>query len=501
MCTDMRYVNAFLADSKFRLETLSCIDEIVQKDDMMITTDMSQAYYSMAMSEASWPYMCWKHRGKYYCSTVLTFGMAQAPMYFHRTMRVIVTLCRALGIRMLNYLDDFLWASKIGEIDELTTFVKELLPSLGWSFNEKCRFTPSHKVDFLGMTIDAEKYWITTSQRKIEETKQMVEKMIEQIEKKKIILEKEIQKLTGTIREMSLAIRPASAWTREMNRCVAQGEARYEKYIATNIETKRIIKLKEELIFWRKIDEYNGASIANPTHEIQVNVDSGEQGYGGKIGTKLFMGNIPTEYIGTSSTARELRGLTLLTEQIAEMIKGKRVRFLMDSQPAVANLTKGGGTKADLNEIIKIWGAICEKNKIEAQYEWVPREENTEADMMSKSNEFEVDIANMSIGGRQNATMFALKHGIKIFETPKYNAISHRIKDAMTDGEKIAIIVPEWHAQIWWPTLMTKDRPCMMIGTTHEIYTSKSKATRAGYIANIPKYNIWIVIIDTTGKI
>ena len=496
MCTDMRYVNAHTADAKFKLETLACIQDIVQKGDMMITTDMSQAYYSMAMCEAAWPYMCWKHRGKYFCSTILTFGLAQAPMYFNKTMRVIVRLCRMLGIRMLNYLDDFFWTEIPGKIDEVTAFVKELLPSLGWIFNDKCVFTPTHIVDFLGMTIDAGKYWVTTPQRKIDDISKMVEGMIKQIEEKRNIQKKEIQQLTGTIRATSIAIRAASAWTREMNRCVAQCEDRGESYISTETQTKRITKLTEELKFWRTIERQNGASISHPAHETKIYVDTGTTGYGGKMGTRMIMGDLPVDMIGTSSTRREIRGLILLTEQITQTIREKRVRFMMDSQPAVANLTNGGGRKDDINEEIKRWWTLCEENKIEAQYEWVPREQNTEADIMSKSNEFEVNIAHMTIGGRQMAMMFTLKHGLTTFETPKYNAISNRIDDAITDKKKIAMIVPEWQAQRWWPTLMTTERPCFMMGTTHDIYTSKSKATREGYIKDIPKYKMWIVVID-----
>src|SRR5690348_9377866 len=120
MCTDMRYPNAHLANAKFKLETLqSHVQQVVKKGDVMITTDIEQAYYSMAMHESAWPYMCWKHRGEYYCSTVLTFGLSQAPMFFHKTMRTIVRLCRTLGIRVLNYLDDFLWCSEPNKADIL----------------------------------------------------------------------------------------------------------------------------------------------------------------------------------------------------------------------------------------------------------------------------------------------------------------------------------------------------------------------------------------------
>jgi hypothetical protein len=307
----MRYVNAYLANAKFKLETLNThLQQIVEKGDVMITTDMHQAYYSMAMNKESWPYMCWKHRGKYYCSTILTFGLSLAPMYFHKTMRTIVRLCRALMIKVLNYLDDFLWACKPNEKEALVLFVIDLLTSLGWILNNKGNLTPSSSVEFLGMMVDSLKYWVTAPQRKLEQIKTLANEMKAKIDEKQHITVAELQTLSGTIRAASIAIKPASAWTREMNRWIARCEEMNTPYISTrNTHEKYLQQLTTELEFWMEVERYNGASIDNPEHQITVHSDASETGYGGVCGTNKVSGTLPTHLIGRSSTIRDLNGL------------------------------------------------------------------------------------------------------------------------------------------------------------------------------------------------
>ena len=495
MCTDMRYVNAHIAHSKFKLETLQThVQQIVQQGDVMITTDMEQAYYSMAMHENSWPYMCWKHREEYYCSTVLTFGLSQAPMNFHKTMRTIVRLCRTLGIRVLNYLDDFLWSCKPSQAHTLTIFVKDLLSSLGWKFNDKCVFTPSSKVEFLGMIVDSDKYWVTVPERKVHDIKQLVSTMHTNITQRHRVSVHDLQILGGTIRATSISIKPASAWTREMNRCIARCEESNVTYIDTRHHN--MSRLIEELIFWSDFDRHNGASIDHPQHQITVTCDSSVSGYGGTCGSRNISGVLPWKVIGRSSTLREITGLRLLSHHIINEIKTKRVKFVMDSQPAIANLTKGGGVVDELNEEIKLWWKFCEEHQVQPTYEWVPREQNEEADKLSKAHEFPHSMEEIKTNIKEASLSFCRIHNLQTFEAVQYNSIDNRIRELMIEKKTAALVVPEWQAQAWWPILMTEGRPCLLLGTTHEVYNTKSYAQRQGYVHSIPRWRMWLVIYD-----
>jgi hypothetical protein len=65
---------------------------------------------------------------------VLPFGIASAPWIFTKGKRVLVKMWRARGIRLIPYMDDFLFATRSREEAlVLRTQVLEDLAALGWS--------------------------------------------------------------------------------------------------------------------------------------------------------------------------------------------------------------------------------------------------------------------------------------------------------------------------------------------------------------------------------
>ena len=163
----------------------------------------------------------------------------------------------------------------------------------------------------------------------------------------------------------------------------------------------------------------------NPLHQVTVFVDASETGYGGYCGSHTVAGVLPTDVIGTSSTLRELCGVRLLTEELAERLQNKRVKYVLDSQPAIANLIKGGGDKSSLNDAIKEWWRICQRLSITPSYEWVPRENNKDADKLSKANEYDVtrltDAAHAIAIRSLSSTMFRMVLSIVLYEGVRYD--------------------------------------------------------------------------------
>ena len=99
---------------------------------------------------------------------------------------------------------------------------------------------------------------------------------------------------------------------------------------------------------------------------------------------KEAAGFLPWELLGASSTARELAAVECGIRAHAERLKGKKACVFMDSTAACRNLIKGGGGKQDLtNQCKNIW-ALCQELKADVQFAWLPREENKEADALSR---------------------------------------------------------------------------------------------------------------------
>ena len=91
----------------------------------------------------------------------------------------------------------------------------------------------------------------------------------------------------------------------------------------------------------------------------------------GPVGDMTY-GVLPRDEIRKSSTRRELVALLMLakTPAILEQIRGRRVKIILDSIPALRNLIKGGGPVKELCDAVRLWTEFCERNRIEPVYEW-----------------------------------------------------------------------------------------------------------------------------------
>ena len=133
-----RYPNSFLAAPKFKNETIEVVlEQIVEPNDLMITTDISKAYYAVPLDEHTRPYFCFEHAGVVLCPKMLVFGMNEAPYFFNKIMRVVIQLARNLNIRMSSYFDDQIWfAASEEEAKNLVQQAKIILEKMGWLLNE-----------------------------------------------------------------------------------------------------------------------------------------------------------------------------------------------------------------------------------------------------------------------------------------------------------------------------------------------------------------------------
>jgi hypothetical protein len=197
---------------------------------------------------------------------------------------------------------------------------------------------------------------------------------------------------------------------------------------------------------------------------------------------------LPLHIIGTSSTLREMTGLRLAVERWREELRGKKVRFIMDSQPAIRNLMKGGGPVHNLNEAAKEWWKTIQKLNIQPSYEWVRREDNQLADEMSKTNSFKVSKEWVNRDVLIRIEQFCRENGVPTIDFPDYNSIAQYVRGAKRAKAHSGLVVPEFQAMPWWPVLMQGGTRRSLLGTTLEVYTGRTTGGRLP-----PKWNIWVV--------
>jgi hypothetical protein len=456
MCMNAKWPNSLLAHANFKLETIATnLRDVVDRTKVMFTTDMKKAYYSIPMSEEAWPYLCFSHRGKYYACTVLPFGESQAPMFFTKIMREPLRFLRILRITVLNYFDDWLWTEIAKKSKNLVEFVKWFIPELGFRWNEKCVWSPSTKVTFLGFIIESENYRITVPIEKIKNVKEAITSLISYGEKGIPCTVTEVQSVTGKLQSMKIAMSPVGVWTRSLYRA----PEKYQDSKTMMLDSESL----EELKFWLTyIDIFNGVSIEEPRAQLTVFCDSSETGWGGHASNWKFTGTFPAELIGTSSTQRELAGLICLAEAAIEHIKEKTVLFCMDSFCSIRNLEKGGGPKQHLCQLTRQWWNLCQKFRIVPIYKWIPREQNTTADQLSKAFEQKCILKDTT---KKKIEKICGKIPV---EFPNFNQIRNVIAEVRAARSSMVLVHPRWPAQSWWVTVMDHTRLQIDLGPISE---------------------------------
>lgn len=486
MCVDSRWVNFHLPTPNVRFETPQKNGpDIIMQGSALFTADVKKAYYALEMDEEAIPYLCFEFAGKVYASLVLIFGLNLAPGIFHKVMRELVRFLRTLGISVLNYLDDFLFSESWAAVDKLVQFVRWLLPKLGWAFSEdKCVWTPASIVVFFGLLVDAERFQYRVPADKLGRVTAVISIMRERAQRGEPLAVHDLQVLTGTLQSYRLCIEPVQVWTRAMYVDIAR--ACHASQTWASAETK------EELDFWAKrLESLNGRTIAHPLATDVLQVDASDYGWGAVLNSTFkATGFLPVELIGKSSTVRELRGLRLAAADLASKLSGKQLRVQMDSFPAVRNLINGGGPVPELCAEVKEWWSWCEKRGLEVQYVWVKREENKEADRLSKAD------------GRK----WILRPEVKTtlskswqlsdleFSAPEFGAVGFVLKLAQRDRRRIAIVYPGWPAQSWWPEIHKHARQVIELGSTAHVYEAVPVEKRIG--AGEPAWRVFAALLD-----
>lgn len=472
MCSDDRFVNAHMADYEFTQETLNRhVPLVVDRGALMITTDVAKAYYQVPLHKDSQAYCAWRHDGQWIVPTIGVFGLGVMPFVFTKIMRPTLKFMRALLMKGTNCIDDNLWAEvPIAElngsnVDEMVKIVKIVFGSIGWVFNDKAVFEPATLVVYNGMFIDSRKYEIRAVDEKIAEAKRVAWRIWYTAMESQQVLLNDLQKLTGRLQSLKLALEGVAVWTRGLYADIARGlEASNQRPAkGTRIQLREAAML--DLQFWAyRLGKQNGLPIADCTRDVHItmNTDASDVGWGAStdVAGSEKHGELPTEVLGSSSTAREIAGVLCAVEEMKGEVSGKRVLLKMDSYPAIRNFINGGGPIEELNELVRQWWCWCKVNGVTPTYQWIPREENTRADELSKiqaesytiypQREAEIRAWLDEVG--EPGTRANKWEATKIF-APKADKVAIRLQEMIRSKAPTCILVPAWPGSIWWPTL------------------------------------------------
>lgn len=98
LITDMRKLNSYMNVPKFQYEDIQTVTNLIQKDDLLITLDISNGFHHIQIAEQDRDKLGIFFKGHYYRWKVAPFGFAVSPLLFCKTVRPVVQYLRAIQV-------------------------------------------------------------------------------------------------------------------------------------------------------------------------------------------------------------------------------------------------------------------------------------------------------------------------------------------------------------------------------------------------------------------
>jgi len=266
LCVDARFLNLWMKDTPFKLDTLTSVPRFVYPDSHLSKIDDKSGYDHILLSSESQENFGIEWQGWWLVGTTLPFGWKNSPYVYQTVGLGPTSFFRELGITCSLYIDDRL----VGEVfsnegywsramehrsqqysrqaaEAALYVVCMILVNLGYFLGlNKCVLSPTRRLIFLGMYIDSHEQAFSVPSEKRLKFAELREAILKY---KSTAPLKSIQRLMGKCISFSLAFPGAKFYIREM--AAAIGKA------GRGTEVTLSPALKEEMGFWRFLDHWD----------------------------------------------------------------------------------------------------------------------------------------------------------------------------------------------------------------------------------------------------
>ncbi|XP_069101991.1 uncharacterized protein [Argopecten irradians] len=267
LCHDERFLNQWIKDSPFQLDTLKDIPRLVERDTYMTSVDDKSGYDHVLLHENSQKYFGVQFGGWFFVYTTLPFGFKASAFIYQSIGMVATGYCRSLGVPILQYIDDRWIGEKLdqvkGHMERAACgvyMVCQVLTRLGYTLGlNKSTFIPTQFMEFLGMGVDSVRQAFILPEKK----KQRFIELREEILRSVAVDVKSLQRFAGKCVSMVLAVPAAKLYTVEVNRSISVG-----------LRSSRLVRideyLRQELLHWKFLDNWEGCMTWRSERHLQL---------------------------------------------------------------------------------------------------------------------------------------------------------------------------------------------------------------------------------------
>ncbi len=382
---DLRVLNRALHKLPFRMLTQRRIFQCVRPLDWFAAIDLKDAYFHVSILPRHRPFLRFAFEGRAYQYKALPFGLSLSPRVFTKVVEAALVPLREAGIRILNYLDDWLiLAQSRVLLCEHRDMVLSHLSRLGLQVNrEKSKLSPMQRISFLGMELDS----VNLTARLSEERAQSMLRCLESLQHKRAVPLKHFQRLLGHMASSAaitplglLHMRPLQRWLHDR---VPRWAWRHGTYrVSLTPSCRRTFSPWSDLAFLRA-----GVPLEQVSRHVVVSTDASATGWGAMCNGHAAAGLWTGPQLQWHINCLELLAVWLALRRFRTLLHEKHILVRSDNTATVAYINHQGGLRSrrmsQLARHLLLWS---QKHLRSLRAVHVPGELNRAADELSRQH-------------------------------------------------------------------------------------------------------------------
>ena len=435
---DLSRLNTFLHVEKFKMETPESIRTSLVPGEWVSSIDLSDAYLHIPIHPNSRKYLRFCYKAQVFQFTSLPFGLATAPQVFTMIVKEVKLMALSRGLRIHQYLDDWLIRSQSQEESQRDTqAVVDLTQSLGWIINqEKSELKPTQVFSFVGYEYHLDSALV----RPTHERWLKLQDLILRLKSKRVLTARCLMSLIGLLAstekmvpEGRLHMRPFQFHLKE--------HWRYPQSLDNLLPwTEAIVA---HLDWWQNPSNVmKGADLHPKDHSIQLFTDASNEGWGAHLDQNSTKGLWSEREKRLHINVLELKAISLALRDFKDQCQNQTVLVATDNSTVVAYINKQGGThSAEMCALLWKIMTWCHHYHITLKARHIPGCLNVMADLLSRSNQ--VQSTEWSLHPQ------VFKQICRKWFTPLHNADLHRLLSSFhRDRPKSSRNLPKWNLSV-----------------------------------------------------
>ena len=381
---DLSRLNTFLHIEKFKMETPESIRTSLIPEEWVSSIDLSDAYLHIPIHPNSRKYLRFCYKAQVFQFTSLPFGLATSPQVFTMIVKEVKLMALSRGLRIHQYLNDWLIRSQSQEEAQVNTqAVVDLTQSLGWIINqEKSELKPTQVFSFMGYEYHLDSALVKPTQ----ERWLKLQDLILQLKSKRVLTARCLMSLIGLL-----------ASTEKM---VPEGRLHMRPFQFHLKEHWRYPQLLDNLLPWTEAiaahldwwqnpsNVMKGADLHPKDHSIQLFTDASNKGWGAHLDQYSTKGLWSDRIKRLHINVLELKAVSLALRDFKDQCQNQTVLVATDNSTVVAYINKQGGTHlAEMCALLCKIMTWCHHYHITLRARHIPGCLNVMADLLSRSNQ------------------------------------------------------------------------------------------------------------------